>query len=295
VRPLLAYPDFSKPFKVVTDALVVGLGAALMQDQGQGDQPIAYPSKVNSPTVAKYSITDLECAAVVWAIKLFRPYFYGRRFELVTDHNALSWLMKSKDLTGRLYRWALQLQEYEFNVTYRPGSTNVVADALSRAPVRQVAPEHGGNERETAATAAEGKRTDGGIRHEQQQDKQVKKLLEAKRYGAVEIVEDDGLVYTLTDEGGQRVVLPAALRHKVMKEAHDSIFACHLRVRQTYTRIAAVYWWPGKKGTVRQWVQSCRDCGTRNARVKEIIPPLRSLGLGFVGTAGPLMWPGPSL
>ncbi|KAE9032326.1 hypothetical protein PR003_g9548 [Phytophthora rubi] len=134
VRPLLTYPDFSKPFKLVTDASIVGLGAALMQDQGRGDQPIAYASKVNSPTEAKYGITDLECAAAVWAVKLFQPYLYGRRFELATDHSALSWLMRRKDLAGRLHRWALQLQEYNFDITYRPGSTNVVADALSRAP-----------------------------------------------------------------------------------------------------------------------------------------------------------------
>ncbi|KAE9157619.1 hypothetical protein PF002_g33335 [Phytophthora fragariae] len=63
--PLLAYPDFSRPFRLVTDASQVGLGAALTQDQGQGEQPIAYASKINSPTVAKYSITELECAAVV--------------------------------------------------------------------------------------------------------------------------------------------------------------------------------------------------------------------------------------
>lgn len=135
-KPLLVYPDFSKPFKLVTDASVVGLGAALMQDQGQGDQPVAYASKVNSETVAKYKITDLECAALIWAVKLFRPYLYGRRFQLVTDHSALKWLMTSKNLTGRLHRWALQLQEYDFTIEYRPGSTNVVADALSRAPVR---------------------------------------------------------------------------------------------------------------------------------------------------------------
>jgi hypothetical protein len=79
-RPLLVYPDFEKPFKLVTDASMVGLGAAQMQDQGKGEQSIAYASKVNSSTVAKYSITDLECAAVVWAIKIFRPYLYGRRF-----------------------------------------------------------------------------------------------------------------------------------------------------------------------------------------------------------------------
>ncbi|GMF51122.1 unnamed protein product [Phytophthora fragariaefolia] len=131
IRPLA-----SLPFKLVTDASVVGLGAALMQDHGSGDQPVVFASKVNSPTVARYGITDLECAAVVWATRLFRPYLYGRRFELVTDHAALTWHMKTKDLSGRLHRRALQLQEYNFTITYRAGSTNVVADGLSRAPVK---------------------------------------------------------------------------------------------------------------------------------------------------------------
>ncbi|GMF40218.1 unnamed protein product [Phytophthora fragariaefolia] len=68
-RPLLIYPDFTKPFKLVTDASAIGLGAALMQDHGNGDQPVAFASKVNSPTVAKYEITDLvrgtECGTGV--------------------------------------------------------------------------------------------------------------------------------------------------------------------------------------------------------------------------------------
>ncbi|OWZ06249.1 Gag-pol fusion protein [Phytophthora megakarya] len=106
-RPLLAYPDFRKPFRLITDASKTGLGATLTQDQGQGEQPIAYASRVNSETVSKYSITDLECAAVIWAVKLFRPYLYGRRFELITDHAALKYLMTSKDLTGRMHRWSL--------------------------------------------------------------------------------------------------------------------------------------------------------------------------------------------
>lgn len=134
-KPLLVYPNFAMPFRVVTDASKVGLGACLMQDQGRGWQPIAYASKVNSEAESKYSITELECLAVVWAVKLFRPYVYGRRFEIVTDHAALKWLMTRTELAGRLHRWSLTLQEYEFEIVYRPGTTNVVADALSRAPV----------------------------------------------------------------------------------------------------------------------------------------------------------------
>ncbi|KAE9174901.1 hypothetical protein PF002_g28925 [Phytophthora fragariae] len=133
-KPLLIYPDFTLPFRLVTDASKVGLGACLMQDRGEGWQPVAYASKVNSTTEANYGITELECLAVVWAIKLFRPYIYGRRFTIITDHSALKWLMTSPNLTGKLHCWALTLQELDFDVQYRPGATNVVADALSRAP-----------------------------------------------------------------------------------------------------------------------------------------------------------------
>jgi hypothetical protein len=109
---------------------------------------------VNSDTEANYGITELECLAVVWAIKLFRPYLYGRRFTLITDHSALKWLMTSPNLTGKLHRWALTLQGLDFEVQYRPGSTNVVADALSRAPVVMVLAAIGRRRRSRARAAA---------------------------------------------------------------------------------------------------------------------------------------------
>ncbi|KAE9190778.1 hypothetical protein PF002_g24674 [Phytophthora fragariae] len=139
MKPLLIYPDFRLPFRLVTDASKVGLGACLMQDQGRGWQPMAFASKVNNNAEANYSITELECLAVVWAVKLFRPYLYGRTFEIITDHAALKWLMTRPNLAGRLHRWSLTLQEFEFGIVYRPGATNVVADALSRAPAAVLA------------------------------------------------------------------------------------------------------------------------------------------------------------
>ncbi|KAE9349463.1 hypothetical protein PR003_g5875 [Phytophthora rubi] len=138
-KPLLVYPNFRLPFRLVTDASHAGLGACLMQDHGKGWQPVAYASKVNGVTESNYGITELECLAVVWAIRLFRPYLYGREFTIVTDHAALKWLMTSPNLTGKLHRWALTLQEFDFIVEYRPGTTNVVADALSRATVKVLA------------------------------------------------------------------------------------------------------------------------------------------------------------
>ncbi|KAE8964660.1 hypothetical protein PR001_g28983 [Phytophthora rubi] len=134
-KPVLIYPDYRLPFKLTTDASKTGLGAVLSQDQGHGDQPVAYASKVNSPTVSNYSISELECLAVVWAVRLFRPHLYGRRFSIVTDHIALKWLMTAKEPAGRLHRWSLTRQEYDFDIQYRPGKENHVADSLSRGPV----------------------------------------------------------------------------------------------------------------------------------------------------------------
>ncbi|KAE9345958.1 hypothetical protein PF008_g8516 [Phytophthora fragariae] len=188
-RPLLAYPDFSKPFTLVTDASKVGLGAALTQDQGQGEQPVAYASKVNAKNVAQYGITDLECAAVIWAVKLFRPYLYGRKFRLVTDHAALKWLMTSKDLTGRVYRWALQLRGYDFEIVYRSGKDNVVADAVPRAPVRTVV----GGGADAAPSGGEGQLTDDEIASEQAKDKTVQSLKSKKKYGDRRVGEEGGV------------------------------------------------------------------------------------------------------
>ncbi|GMF46570.1 unnamed protein product [Phytophthora fragariaefolia] len=110
-RPLPVYPDVTRPFRLVTDASAVGLGTALMQDDGNEEQPMAYAFRINSETVARYGISELECAAVIWAVKLFRPYLYGRRFQLVTDHSALKWMMTFTTLSAKLHRWALQLPE----------------------------------------------------------------------------------------------------------------------------------------------------------------------------------------
>ncbi|KAE8889975.1 hypothetical protein PF005_g20423 [Phytophthora fragariae] len=270
-RPLLVYPDFSRPFKLVNDASKVGLGAAHTGSRA-GRTARGLRIKINSPTVAKYSITDLECAAAVWAVKLFRPYLYGRKFELVTDHAALKWLMTSKDLTGRLHRWSLQLQEYNFEVVYRPGASNVVVDALSRAPVRAVI----GREEEAPPAGGEGQLTDETICQEQTSDRVVKNLRRKGKHGSKAVVVENEIVYIVLQDGSKRVVLPPALWASALRESHDSVYSSHLRTPQTYARIAATYWWPDMNDHVRRWVQACRDCGSRKAKARQIIPPLRS-------------------
>lgn len=236
-----------------------------MQDHGKGNQPVAFANKVNSVTQARYSITELECMAVVWSVRLFRPYLYGRRFAIVTDHAALKWLMTKREPSGRLHRWALTLQEFDFDVEYRPGRENVVPDDLSRAPVlRTTAPTQ-----LTAPTIAE----------HQTNSVMCSSLADVGTYQQMRVWRQDGL-WCIATPDGCRVVLPPSLWPIAFKECHDSIWSGHLREKQTLDRMSRSFWWPRMRRAVRDWVQACQDCGSRKARPSQVVPPLRSITVG---------------
>ena len=93
---------------------------------------MAYGGRELNNAEKRYSTTEREALAVVDGIKRYQPYLHGRKFFVHTNHSSLSWLMNVKDPTGRLARWALQLQQYDFDIVYRPGPSNNNADALSR-------------------------------------------------------------------------------------------------------------------------------------------------------------------
>lgn len=131
----LRLPDLTRPFVVQTDASDLGLGAVLLQEYDGVLQPLAFASRSLIPAERNYSVTEKECLAIVFALRKFDVYLDGTKFVVQTDHSALSWLMRLREPAGRLARWALLIQHYDFSVQYRKGSTNVVADALSRAPL----------------------------------------------------------------------------------------------------------------------------------------------------------------
>ena len=132
--PILAYSQFDRQFTLQTDASYVGLGAVLTQFDSSGhEHVISYASRSLSDREKKYSATEKEALAVVFATDHFRAYLLGRKFTVVTDHHALRWL-HSVNPKGRFGRWVMDLQEYSFDVRHRPGNDNGTSDALSRLP-----------------------------------------------------------------------------------------------------------------------------------------------------------------
>lgn len=128
-QPLLSNPDFTKPFIIQTDASDTGIGGVLVQGSGDDEHVVAYYSHKLNAAQRKYQTTERECLAVIVGIEKFRAYVEGVHFTVVTDHASLLWLQNLKDPGGRLGRWALRLQPYDFNLTHRPGRLMVVAEA----------------------------------------------------------------------------------------------------------------------------------------------------------------------
>ena len=130
----MIYSDFTKKFYLYTDVSDSGLGAVLSQKDDQNrERVIAYSSVSLKPAETRYSTTEKEALAIVWAVRQFRHYLLGTTFEIITDHNALRWLFtKQTNPTPRISRWITTMMEYNFIISYRPGRVNQNADALSR-------------------------------------------------------------------------------------------------------------------------------------------------------------------
>ena len=126
--------DDNLPFIVYTDWSQYGIGAVLAQPHVDGEYMVACISRSLNVHEKNYSSYEGEMLAAVWAIKTFRHFLHGRKFEVVTDHRPLVWLMNNNSLTGKHARWALSLQDFDFVIRHRAGSSHCNADVPSRFP-----------------------------------------------------------------------------------------------------------------------------------------------------------------
>ncbi|KAJ9544341.1 hypothetical protein OSB04_024048 [Centaurea solstitialis] len=126
--PILTLPNGTDGFVVYCDASKLGLGCVLTQD----GKVIAYASRKLKVHELNYPTHDMELAAAVFALKIWRHYLYGVKCQIYTDHKSLHCLLNQKELNMRQRRWIELLSDYDCEILYHPGKGNVVADALSR-------------------------------------------------------------------------------------------------------------------------------------------------------------------
>jgi len=130
----IAFPDFSQPFYLNTDASTAAIGGELYQVINGHRYTLGYASRTLKPAETRYTTTEQEALAIVYCCAKFRQYIIGHKVIAQTDHHALTFIRKCRLTSGRLTRWSLALQEYDLVIEYIPGRLNVAADTLTRYP-----------------------------------------------------------------------------------------------------------------------------------------------------------------
>lgn len=277
--PILSCPDFNLPFIIQCDASEVGVGAVLCQETTSGENVIAYASRTLNPAERNYSVTERECLAVLFAIIKFKAYVEGYRFEVITDHASLVWLLSSKNPKGRLARWVVQLQQYNFGITHRRGKSNVVPDALSRIYF-------------IGTPEWEGKKVVDPWYLE------LYKNVEDQPESNPDFVIFDGRLYyhghQKVETGARaKLVVPLESRKTLLIENHDKPHAGHLGFYKTYNRMRRFYFWPTLRKDVEKYVRGCETCqvfkterrkGAGEMRAKkDLTPPWTMVATDIIG------------
>jgi ribonuclease HI len=263
-------PDIHKGFDVYCDASQQGLGCVLMQEE----KVVAYASRQLRKHEQNYTTHDLELAAVVRALKIWRHYMIGNKGQIFTDHKSLNYIFTQKDLNLRQRRWLELIKDYDLDIQYHPSKANVVAEDLSRKSqtnmlighllpqelcwemaqlnLRIVA------QSETLTLEIEST-LEQDIRRGQLTDEKIVEYKKLIKMGKVpEFREDEqGTVWFKN-----RICVPEIkeLRETILKEAHDSAYSIHPGSTKMYQDLKQMYWWYGMKKDVVAHVALCDTC-----------------------------------
>ncbi|XP_023028732.2 retrovirus-related Pol polyprotein from transposon 17.6 [Leptinotarsa decemlineata] len=136
---MLKHPRMEQPFYIQTDASGFAVGGCLFQINTEtGDKNyVGFTSKILRGPQLKYTVTEKEAYAILHALKEWRVFVLGRQLTIITDHRALSFIRSCRLLNSRLTRWILYFQEYDLKVVYCKGTDNIIADTISRFPVKR--------------------------------------------------------------------------------------------------------------------------------------------------------------
>lgn len=258
-RPVLSIYNPNARTEVHTDASKHGIAGVLLQEgEDHKLHPVAYFSRRTSHCEQNYHSYELETLAVVETLKKFRVYLLGQEFTVVTDCSALTTAQTKRDLVGRIARWWLQLADYNFKVSYRPGPRMAHADALSRNP-----PSLAENQEKTAVLHIE---IADRILAAQLNDPEIRKIYEILQKQPVTEQERqtykdyalrNGRIYRITARGIQWFV-PKGMRQQILRANHDDMG--HFSVDKTLRKVAENYWFPHMRDYVTRYIGNCLAC-----------------------------------
>ncbi|XP_021317789.1 uncharacterized protein LOC110435983 [Sorghum bicolor] len=242
--PVLALPDFNKPFQIQTDASDTGVGAVLMQD----GHPLAFVSKSLGPRTRGLSTYDKEYLAILVAVDQWRSYLQHNEFTIFTDQRSLIHVSDQRLHTPWQLKMYTRLAGLQYRVIYKPGTTNKAADALSRHPE---APS------QLQAISSVTPTWLADVVTGYSSDPYASKLLQQ-----LSVNPDSSPPYSLT--GGiirykGRIWLGSnvPLHHRVMSALHNSALGGHSGFPVTYARIKQHFAWRGMKADIRNFVTTC--------------------------------------
>ena len=270
--PVLVLPDPNLPYVIHTDASGYATGAVLSQDQGQGLQPIAFLSKKMVDAETRYPVHEQELLAIIHALKSWRHYLMGSKFKVCTDHHSLQYFKTQPQLSGRQSRWKDVIANYDFDIEYIEGRSNIVADGLSRRADHQhssqllmPSPSPAASPVPTVAVIVRHRLNAvttllAEIHETMARDVEYQRLLKQSK---VALAKDKLRIeksYLYYDETRLYVPADSALRTRILRECHDAPTSGHLGKDKTVDSIKRRFYWPRMDADIVSYVIGCDEC-----------------------------------
>ena len=310
--PILALPREGFPYTLDTDASAYQIGCCLLQQQPDGHlHPVGYWSRSLTPAEKNYSPTEKECLAIVWATLHLRPYLERNRFTIRTDHVALRWLLNLRDPSGRLARWGLRLQEFDFEIQYRPGSSHALADGPSRLTTEGLDKSHlndeipclprfskhvlkprTGDDRSEAPSPSQEITSAMLVRNDEMRlpisvDEMLaqqscdeycqwaRHQMDLSTESPFAIDQHGVLIRRSSLDGSLQVVVPERLRGRLLDIAHNAPISAHPGRSRMYQTLRRDFYWPSMTVDIHFKVDNCASCARNRIKEQRNVYPMK--------------------